>query len=179
MHKQIATIVLALAITSILSAQESTDKTIMIGTDLAPLAFGAPNGYFGLIHNSGKNEIGVGAFAGKDDDENLSFLGIYPSYRLYPSGKGKGIYVEAGLGLGFVNWDYVKEEVSAITFWPTVNLGYRLSWNFGLSVAPYVGGNYAIGKVEASDGTVKTFEDGSELTGSFGPSFGLELGYMF
>ena len=145
MHKKIVTIVLALAITSVLSAQESTNKTIMIGTDLAPWAFGAANGYFGLIHNSGKNEIGIAAFSGKDDDENLSFLGISPSYRLYPSGKGKGIFFEGGLGLGFINWDYVKEEVSAITFWPTVNLGYRLSWNFGFSVAPYVGGNYGIG----------------------------------
>ena len=70
----------------------------------------------GYIHNSGKNEIGVGAFAGKDDDENLSFLGIYPSYRLYPSGKGKGIFFEGGLGLGFIHWDYVKEEVSAVAF---------------------------------------------------------------
>ena len=50
-----------------------------------------------------------------------------------------------GFGVGFINWYYSKEEVSAITFWPTVNLGYRLSWNFGLSVAPYVGGNYGIG----------------------------------
>ena len=178
MHKQIVTIVLALAITSVLSAQESTNKTIMIGTDLAPWAFGAANSYFGLIHNSGKNEIGIAAFSGKDDDENLSFLGIIPSYRLYPSGKGKGIFFEGGLGLGFINWDYAKEEVSAITFWPTINLGYKWSFNFGLSVTPYAGGSYGIGEVEASDGTVKTFEDGSTLTG-FGPSLGLQLGYMF
>ena len=37
MHKKIVTIVLALAITSVLSAQESTDKTITIGTDILPL----------------------------------------------------------------------------------------------------------------------------------------------
>ena len=59
MHKQIVTIVLALAITSILSAQESTDKTIMIGTDLAPLAFGAPNGYFGLFITKSTNPNSV------------------------------------------------------------------------------------------------------------------------
>jgi len=182
MHKKIVTMVLALAITSVLSAQESPEKKITILTDIAPLAFGAPNFGLGYIHNSGKNEITIFAFTGKDEAENVSFLGIYPSYRLYPSGKGKGFFFEGGLGLGFINWDYVKEEVSAITFWPTVNLGYRLSWNFGLSVVPYVGVNYGIGKVEASDGTVKTFkeDDGSEseITG-LSPSFGLEIGYMF
>ena len=72
--------------------------------------------------------------------------------------------------------------MSAITFWPTINLGYKWSFNFGLSVGPYLGVNYGIGKVEASDGTVKTFkeDDGSEseITG-FSPSFGLTIGYMF
>ena len=87
-------------------------------------------------------------------------------------------FFEGGLSLGFINWDYVKEEVSAIAFWPTINLGYRWSSNFGLSVSLYAGGSYGIGEVEASDGTIKTFEDGSILTG-FGPSFGLQLGYMF
>ena len=53
-----------------------------------------------------------------------------------------------------------------------------LQSNFGLSVAPYAGDSYGIGEVEASDGTVKAFEDGTTLTG-FGPSFGLQLGYMF
>ena len=43
---------------------------------------------------------------------------------------------------------------------------------------PYAGDSYGIGEVEASDRTVKTFEDGTTLT-SFGPSFGLQLGYMF
>ena len=59
-----------------------------------------------------------------------------------------------------------------LAFWPTINLGYRWRSNFGLSVAPYAGDSYGIGEVEASDGTVKTFEDGTTLTG-FGPSFGL------
>ena len=73
--------------------------------------------------------------------------------------------------------------MSSITFWPTVNLGYRWRWDFGLSIAPFIGGNYGIGKVEASDGTVKTFkeDDGSEseITGSFGPSLGISIGWMF
>ena len=39
------------------------------------------------------------------------------------------------------------------------------------------------GEVKASDGTVKTFkeDDGSEseMTGSLGPSIGLQIGYIF
>ncbi len=73
--------------------------------------------------------------------------------------------------------------MSAIAFWPTINLGYRWSSNFGLSVSPYAGGSYGIGEVEASDGTIKTFkeDDGSEseITGSLNPSIGIEIGYMF
>ena len=57
MHKQIVTIVLALAITSVLSAQESTDKTITIGTDILPLIGGFANGHFGLTHNNGKTRL--------------------------------------------------------------------------------------------------------------------------
>ena len=141
---------------------------------------GFANAQFGFLHNSGKNEAVIGAATGQMPDEDLSFLGIFPSYRLYPIGEGilKGIFVEGGVGIGFINWDYVKEEVSAIAFWPSVNLGYKWSFDFGLSLAPHIGGSYGIGEVKASDGTVKTFEDGSTVTG-FGPSLGLQIGYMF
>ena len=90
----------------------------------------------------------------------------------------KGIFLEAGFGVGFINWDYGKEEVSAITFWPGANLGYKWSSNFGLSVSPYAGVNYGIGEVAASDGTVKKFEDGGELTG-LSPSIGLQISSVF
>jgi len=90
----------------------------------------------------------------------------------------KGIFLEAGFGVGFINWDYGKEEVSTITFWPGINLGYKWSSQFGLSLSPYAGINYGIGEVKASDGTVKTFEDGTELTG-LSPSFGLQISSCF
>ena len=183
MHKKIIAIILALVITSALFAQESSENTRTIGTDILPLIGGLPFGFVGLLHNDGKNEINFGSFYFNDDDENISAIVLFPTYSFYPKGKGKGIFFEGGVGLGFINWDYGQEEVSSITFWPTVNLGYRWSWNFGLSLAPYIGGNYGIGKVEASDGTVKTFkeDDGSEseITGSFGPSMGISIGYMF
>ena len=183
MYKKIIAIILSLMITSALFAREPSEKTITIGTDILPLIGGLPFGFVGLLHNDGKNEINFGSFYFNDDDENISVIGLFPSYSFYPRGKGKGIFFEGGVGLGFINWDYGQEEVSSITFWPTVNLGYRWSFNFGLSIAPFIGGNYGIGKVEASDGTVKTFkeDDGSEseITGSFGPSMGISIGYMF
>ena len=177
MRKKIIAIILSLMITSALFAREPSEKTITIGTDILPLIGGLPFGFVGLLHNDGKNEINFGSFYFNDDDENISAIGLFPSYSFYPRGKGKGIFFEGGIGLGFINWDYGQEEVSSITFWPTVNLGYRWSFNFGLSIAPFIGGNYGIGKVEASDGTVKTFkeDDGSEseITGSFGTSMGI------
>tara|TARA_B100001245_G_C22670941_1_gene328380 strand:- start:100 stop:336 length:237 start_codon:yes stop_codon:yes gene_type:complete len=76
-----------------------------------------------------------------------------------------------------------KKKCLQSHFGQLFNLGYRWSWNFGLSIAPFIGGNYGIGKVEASDGTIKTFkeDDGSEseITGSLNPSIGIEIGYMF
>ena len=177
MRKKIIAIILSLMITSALFAREPSEKTITIGTDILPLIGGLPFGFVGLLHDDGKNEINFGSFYFNDDDENISAIGLFPSYSFYPRGKGKGIFFEGGVGLGFIYWDSGQEEVSSITFWPTVNLGYRWSFNFGLSIAPFIGGNYGIGKVEASDGTVKTFkeDDGSEseITGSFGPSMGI------
>ena len=183
MRKKVVAIILSLMITSALFAQESSEKTITIGTDILPVIGGLPFGFVGLLHNEGKNEINFGSFYFNDEDESISAIGLFPSYSFYPNGKGQGIFFEGGIGLGFINWDYKQEEVSSITFWPTVNLGYRWRWDFGLSIAPFIGGNYGIGKVEASDGTVKTFkeDDGteSEITGSFGPSLGITIGWMF
>ena len=172
-----------LSITSILPAQdvqESTQKKVTIGVDALPLIGGFANAQFGFLHNNGKNECVIRGFTGQDPDEDLGFVGIWPSYRLYPIGEGilKGIFFEAGFGVGFINWDYGKEEVSTITFWPGINLGYKWSSKFGLSLSPYAGINYGIGEVKASDGTVKTFEDGTELTG-LSPSFGLQISSCF
>ncbi len=115
MHKKVIAIILSLMITSTLFAQESSEKTrgLTIGTDILPLIFGFPNGFVGLLHNDGKNEINVAAFYFKDDDddENISFLGLYPAYRFYPGGEGKGIFFEGGVGLGFINWDYARIQM--------------------------------------------------------------------
>jgi len=183
MNRILATIILMLSIASIVPAQDvqqSTQKKVTIGVDVLPLIGGFANAQFGFLHNNGKNEGVIRGFTGQDPDEDLGFVGIWPSYRLYPIGEGilKGIFLEAGFGVGFINWDYGKEEVSAITFWPGINLGYKWSSKFGLSLSPFAGINYGIGELKASDGTVKTFEDGSELTG-LSPSFGLQISSCF
>ena len=187
MYKILTTITLILSITVVLSAQdvqESNHKKITIGIDALPSIGGFANAQFGFLHNNGKTEAVIAGFNGQDPDENLGFVGIWPSYRLYPIGEGilKGLFLEAGFGVAFINWDYGKEEVSAITFWPGINLGYRWSSDFGLSISPYAGINYGIGEVKASDGTVKTFknDDGSEreMTG-LQPSIGLQISSSF
>ena len=187
MYKIFATITLILSVTVVLSAQdvqESNQKKITIGIDALPSIGGFANVNFGFMHNSGKNEAVIFGFTGQVPDEDVGVIGIWPSYRLYPVGEGilKGIFVEGGFGVGFINWDHGKEEVSAITFWPGINLGYRWSSDFGLSVSPYAGVNYGIGEVKASDGTVKTFknDDGSEseITG-LSPSIGLQISSSF
>ena len=76
-----------------------------------------------------KTRFGVGAFAYKDQENNISGVGFSPAYRFYHSGKGKGIFYEASLGFALFNWDYTKlsETVTGTIFWPTVNLGYKWS----------------------------------------------------
>ena len=152
MNRILATIILMLSITSILPAQdvqESTQKKVTIGVDVLPLIGGFANAQFGFLHNNGKSE------------------GIF-----------KGIFLEAGFGVGFINWDYGKEEVAAITFWPGINLGYKWSSKFGLSLSPYAGINYGIGELKAIDGTIKIDKDGNEFGGIL-PSLGLQISSSF
>ena len=63
---------------------------------------GFANAQFGFLHNNGKTEAVISGFTGQDPDENLSFVGIWPSYRLYPIEEGilKGIFLEDGFGVG-------------------------------------------------------------------------------
>ena len=105
MHKKIIAIILSLMITSALFAREPSEKTITIGTDILPLIGGLPFGFVGLLHNDGKNEINFGSFYFNDDDENISAIGLFPSYSFYPRGKGKGIFFEGG---GVISLSMVK-----------------------------------------------------------------------
>ena len=101
------------------------------------------------------------------------YLGHYSS--IFNDGK-----YELGLGIGYFSWDYqiASETTAKLLFFPSVYIGYRMSWNFGLVVSPHIGMNYIIGKLEAEDGTVAEF-GGNKLDGGLSPAVGLELGYMF
>ena len=101
------------------------------------------------------------------------YLGHYSS--IFNDGK-----YELGLGIGYFSWDYqiASETTAKLLFFPSVYIGYRMSWNFGLVVSPHIGMNYIIGKLEAEDGTVAKF-GGNKLDGGLSPAVGLELGYMF
>ena len=101
------------------------------------------------------------------------YLGHYSS--IFNDGK-----YDVGLGVGNFSWDYqiASETAAKLLFFPSVYIGYRMSWNFGLVVSPHIGMNYIIGKLEAEDGTVAEF-GGNKLDGGLSPAVGLELGYMF
>ena len=136
--------------------------------------------HYSSIFNDGKYEVGLGVGYFNPEGDNVTATGIYPSLRIYHNGKGKGTYYESGLGGGNFSWDYqiASETAAKLLFFPSVYIGYRVSWNFGLAISPYIGVNYVIGKLEARDGTVAKF-GGNRLDGGLSPALGLELGYMF
>ena len=167
-------------VTNSLYAQEFSEKSKLIGTELLSLVFGGYLGHYSSIFNDGKYEVGLGVGYFNPEGDNVTATGIYPSLRIYHNGKDKGTYYESGLGVGNFSWDYqiASETVAKLLFFPSVYIGYRVSWNFGLAISPYIGVNYVIGKLEAKDGTVAKF-GGNRLDGGLNPALGLELGYMF
>ena len=97
------------------------------------------------------------------------------------NGKGKGLFYGVGFGVFYTNWDYEgqSEPVNSILLLPNASIGKRWIWENGLTFAPFIGPAWEIGKVEANDGTIKTWEDGSKSDGGFEPNIGFSLGYMF
>ena len=171
---------LFLFVTNGLYAQDFSERSNLIGTELLSLAFGGYLGHYSSIFNDGKYEVGLGAGYFNPEGDNVTATGIYPSLRIYHNGKGKRTYYELGLGIGNFSWDYqiASETATKLLFFPSVYIGYRVSWNFGLVISPYIGVNYVIGKLEAKDGTVAKF-GGNRLDGGLSPALGLELGYTF
>lgn len=157
-------------------------RTKTIGSDPLILLFGAFGATFGIMLNDGKNELEFSSlYISEDDEETISFLYGWLSYRMYKNGGGRGLFYVAGIGAGSVSWDYesndgLSETVDKVVFFPTANIGYRWNWNSGLTLAPYIGASYQVGKLEASDGGTPWDEGNGE---GFQPSFGINLGYMF
>ena len=107
MRKKVIAIILSLMITSALFAQESSKKTITIGTDILPVIGGLPFGFVGLLHNEGKNEVNFGSFYFNAEDESISAIGLFPSYSFYPNVKVRGYFLREALGwvssIGIIN----------------------------------------------------------------------------
>jgi hypothetical protein len=73
-------------------AQDTPEKTKMIGTDLFGLVAGGIIGGFGVFKNDGKNELSIFSFYFNPESENFSFLGGGATYRIYKKGEGKGLF---------------------------------------------------------------------------------------
>ena len=146
-----------------------------------PLLFGFPIFSFGIIQNSGKNELQFGAYFYGEEKENYNEFGGWSTYRIYKNGDGKGTFYGIGLGASFNVWDYEgqSEPVTAILLLPHAYIGYRWVWDNGFTIAPFIGPSWEIGKVEASDGTIKEWSDGSKSDGGLEPALGISLAYMF
>ena len=158
-------------------------KTNIIGTDIGALAMGGIALEYKKLIKDGKNEIGVGGgmFPMSDD---ATWNGGWAWYRIYPNGNGEGLFYTVGCGAGPVSWDYTpdggtKETIEEMLIWPQATIGKRWNMSSGLTVSPFIGVGYMLGEVKASDDTYLELPDGSEAKGGLGPSFGIEVGFMF
>jgi len=172
-----------LTLTLITGATAQDLKTNIIGTDLGALAMGGIALEYKKLINDGKNEIGVGGgrFPMSDDAD---WTGGWAWYRIYKNGNGEGLFYTVGCGAGPVSWVYTpdggtQETIEEMLIWPQATIGKRWNMSSGLTVSPFIGVGYMLGEVKASDDTYLELPDGSEAKGGLGPSFGIEVGFMF
>ena len=173
--------ILTLTLITVAVAQDL--KTNTIGTDLGALLIGGIALEYKKLINDGKNEIGVGGGM-FDMSDDATWTGVWAWFRIYKNGNGEGVFYTVGCGFGPTSWDYTpdegeKETVEETLIWPQATIGKRWNMNSGLTVAPFIGVGYMVGEVKASDGTYLELPDGSKAEGGLGPSFGIEVGYMF
>ena len=163
-------------------AQETTEKTKMVGLNPLGLLLNLYSGHYGIITNGGANELNFPFLYWSPLDE-LTIMGIGAKYRIYKDGNGKGAFYGGTFDAMSVSWDYETlddnwdwstENVTGVTFTPGAEVGYRWSWENGFTLAPTIGAGYTLGTIEASDGTEADF-------GSSGISWSLGIGlaYMF
>ena len=179
--RHFTSIILTLILITGATAQDL--KTNIIGTDIGALAMGGIALEYKKLIKDGKNEIGVGGgmFPMSDD---ATWNGGWAWYRIYPNGNGEGLFYTVGCGAGPVSWDYTpdggtKETIEEMLIWPQATIGKRWNMSSGLTVSPFIGVGYMLGEVKADDGTYLELPDGSKADGGLGPSFGIEVGFMF
>lgn len=135
MCKRIVTAILIVFVASSSFAQETPTpvRTKTIGSDALILLSGGFAVTFDIMLNDGKNGLGFGSFYfGTDEGETISFLGGGAFYRTYKNGGGRGLFYEAAIVAGSVNWDYnpdsgQAETVDKVILFPSAHMGYR--WN--------------------------------------------------
>ena len=181
MMKNTLMVFLILSTMTVTFAQDTPEKTKMIGTDLLGLLGGGIIGGFGVFKNDGKNELSFFSFYFSPENENITALGGGATYRIYRKGEGMRLFYGASVSVFSVSWDHEGQSnpVNTVSLWPGIDVGYRWIWGGAVTIAPYLGLNYGLGSFEADDGTSYEFEDGSKLEGGIGPNFGIDLGYLF
>ena len=173
-----------LTLTLITGAVAQDLKTNTIGTDIGALAAGGTVLEYQKLINDGKNEIGVGGGPYNWGGGDATWTGGWAWYRIYKNGNGEGLFYTVGFGAGPVSWDYTpdggtKETIEETLIWPQATIGKRWNMSSGLTVSPFIGVGYMLGEVKADDGTYLELPDGSKADGGLGPSFGIEVGFMF
>ena len=94
MMKKTLVVLLILSTMTVTFAQDTPEKTKMIGTDLLGLLGGGIIGGFGVFKNDGKNELSFFSFYFSPENENITALGGGATYRIYKKGKGRAYFTE-------------------------------------------------------------------------------------
>lgn len=160
-----------------LSAQENGTYKHIFGVNPLGLLIKIYSGHYSHIINDGEAEINVPFFFWNEPfgADNLSLIGLGGKYRIYKEGGNKGVFYGAGISLFSISWDYTpffsttEENITAITITPKAEIGYRINWDNGFTLAPDLELGFTMGTVEASDGTEADF-------GSSGVSWGIGIG---
>jgi len=161
---------------SLLTAQQTADRKNHIGVNPLGLLFKIYSGEYGRYIDNGTAEINVPFFYWAPTSD-LSIVGIGAKYRWYKDKNNEGIFYGGGLALMSVSWDYSSwsspdEKITAVTFEPQGEFGYRWRWDSGFTLAPSLTLGYVIGTVESKSGEKASY-------GSAGASWGLNLGLAY
>ena len=104
--KNTLVIFLILSTVTVAFAQDTPEKTKIIGTDLLGLLGGGIIGGIGVFKNDGRNELSFFSFYFSPENENITALGGGATYRIYKKGNGRGLFYGASVGVFSASWDH-------------------------------------------------------------------------
>lgn len=160
-----------------LTAQDVESKKNIFGINPLGLLLNIYSGHYSKVINDGDAEINIPFFFWNEPfgTDDLSLIGLGGKYRIYKDGGNKGVFYGGGFSVFIISWDFTplfstaEENISATTYTPKVEVGYRINWDNGFTLAPNLDLGFTAGTVEASDGTEADF-------GSSGISWGIGFG---